>query len=161
MTTTEPKAPVEIFFSYAHKDESFKSDLVDHLAVLRRKGVISAWHDRNIDADDEWEKEISENLEKAHIILLLVSTSFLASNYCWSIEMDRAMARHASGEARVIPMILKPCDWKDAPFAKLQALPKDAKPIVSWSNADEAYLNVVDGIRRVLGKAPPNAGRKP
>jgi hypothetical protein len=90
-----------------------------------------------------------------------VSTSFLASNYCWSIEMDRAMARHASGEARVIPIILKPCDWKDAPFAKLQALPKDAKPIVSWSNADEAYLNVVDGIRRVLGKAPPNAGRKP
>lgn len=161
MTTTEPKAPVEIFFSYAHKDESFKSDLVDHLSVLRRKGVISAWHDRDIDAGDEWAKAISDNLEKANIILLLVSTSFLASNYCWSIEMDRAMARHASGDARVIPIILKPCDWSDAPFAKLQALPKDAKPIASWSSADEAYLDVVKGIRRVLDKGPPNAPRKP
>jgi len=160
MTTTEPKAPVEIFFSYAHKDESFKNDLVDHLSLLRRKNVISAWHDRDIDAGDEWATQISENLEKANIILLLVSTSFLASNYCWSIEMERAMARHAAGEARVIPIILKPCDWSDAPFAKLQALPKDAKPIASWSSPDEAYLNVVQGIRKVLDKAPPLAGRR-
>ena len=160
MTATAPKAPVDLFFSYAHKDEKFKDDLVDHLSVLRRNGVISAWHDRDINAGDEWAKAISENLEKADIILLLVSTSFLASNYCWSIEMERAMARHESGEARVIPVILKACDWKDAPFAKLQALPKDAKPIASWSSPDEAYVNVVEGIRKILGKAPPLAGRR-
>lgn len=160
MTATAPKAPVELFFSYAHKDEKFKDDLVDHLSVLRRKGVISAWHDRNIDAGDEWAKAISENLEKADIILLLVSTSFLASDYCWSIEMERAMARYESGEARVVPVILKPCDWSDTPFKKLLALPKDGKPITTWSSTDEAYVDVVMGIRKALGKPPPKAAQK-
>jgi hypothetical protein len=95
------------------------------------------------------------------VILLLVSKSFLASEYCYSKEMTRAMERHANGEARVIPIILKPCDWTGTPFAKLQALPANAKPISTWSDADEAYMDVVTKLRRVLGKPPPNAGRAP
>jgi hypothetical protein len=157
---TEPNAPVEIFISYAHKDESFKDDLVEHLAVLRKTGVISDWNDRDIDAGAEWEEAINENLEKAQLILLLVSPSFLASRYCWSIEMERALARHASGSARVIPIILRPCDWSEAPISKLQALPRDGKPISTSKNRDAAYTEVVTHIRKVLGKPPPKAMRR-
>jgi hypothetical protein len=158
MTAADPKRPTEVFFSYAHKDESFKDALLEALALLRNQGVISAWTDRDIDAGDEWAKAIDDNLERADVILLLVSNSFLASAYCYSKEMTRALERHEKGEARVIPIILRACDWTGAPFAKLQALPKDGKPISSWSNADEAYTDVATRLRKLLNK-PPNAGR--
>jgi hypothetical protein len=159
MTTTEQKAPVEIFISYARADEREKSDLTDHLAVLRYAGV-SVWHDRDINAGSDWAKEISEHLDRAKIILLLVSASFLDSDYCWSIEMERALARQASGAARVIPVILKPCSWRDAPIGKLEPLPRGGKPIASSPNRDAAYLEVVNGIRGVLGVPSPKAARR-
>jgi hypothetical protein len=161
MTATEPKVPTKIFISYSHKDENFKSDLVDHLSVLRRQGLIDAWQDRDIDAGDEWSEEIFKSLEAADMILLLVSVGFLASDFCYSKEMGRAMERHAKGEARVIPIILKPCDWTPTPFAKLQGLPKNAKPISTWADKDEAYMDVVTSLRKVLGKPPPNAPKRP
>ncbi len=95
-------------------------------------------------------------------MLLLVSASFLASNYCYEIEMKRAIARHEAGEARVIPVILRACDWKNAPFAKLQALPTDARAITSWPNRDEAFAEVAHGIReagrRFVGEGPFDPG---
>ena len=93
---------VEIFYSYSHKDEQFKDELGEHLAILRRQGVITSWHDRKIPPSTEWSKEIDAHLNSAKIILLLVSASFLASDYCYEIEMKRALERHASGDARVI-----------------------------------------------------------
>ena len=98
-----------------------------HLALLKPQGVIAGWHDRQIVAGTEWADQIGEHLESARIILLLVSSSFLASDYCYGKEMERAPEPHNKGETRVIPTILRPCDWHGAPFAKLQALPKDAK----------------------------------
>ena len=160
MTATEPKVPTKIFISYSHKDESFKSDLLDHLSVLRRQGLVDPWNDRDIVAGEEWSDAIHANLEAADMILLLVSVGFLASDFCYSKEMTRAMERHANGEARVIPIILKPCDWTTAPFAKLQGLPKNAKPISTWSDKDEAYMDVVTSLRKVLGKPPPNAPKR-
>lgn len=142
-------APLKLFFSYSHEDESFKNKLNKHLKMLQRLNVISAWQDRDISAGSEWEAEILGNLEQADIILLLVSDNFLASDYCWDKEMERALQRHEEGTARVIPIILKPVDgWYQAPFGKLQALPKDAKPITLWSNEDEAYTNIATGIRK-------------
>ena len=141
---------VEVFFSYSHKDEDLRDELATHLAMLKNQGLIKAWHDREISAGTEWADAIDENLNSADVILLLVSANFLASQYCYDIEMKRAMERHEAGETRVIPIILKPVDWSGATFGKLQALPKNAKPITTWSNPDEAFLNVAQGIRRVV-----------
>ncbi|WP_445630880.1 toll/interleukin-1 receptor domain-containing protein [Nostoc sp. DSM 114167] len=142
--------PVKVFFSYSHKDEALRDELATHLSMMKRQGVIEAWHDREITAGSEWANAIDDNLEIADIILLLVSANFLASDYCYDKEMTRAMERHETREARVIPIILKPSDWNGAPFGKLQALPKNAKPVTSWQDQDEAFLNVAQGIRRVV-----------
>ena len=147
---------VEIFFSYSHRDEKMRDRLADHLANLRRQGVITAWHDRRISAGQEWAGAIDEHLDSAKIILLLVSPSFMASDYCYSVEVKRAMERHEFGEARVIPVILRPVDWKGAPFEKLQALPKNAKPISQWVDRDLAFKDVVEGIRKALESLATN-----
>lgn len=140
-----------LFFSYSHKDEALRNELQEHLEMLRRSGAIETWHDRMICAGDELEHVIDENLESADVILLLVSSSFLASNYCYHVEVKRAMERHDSGEARVIPIILRPCDWQqDAPFRKLLAAPTDGRAVTLWPNQDEAFLNVVGQIRQAL-----------
>ncbi|OYE03747.1 toll/interleukin-1 receptor domain-containing protein [Nostoc sp. 'Peltigera membranacea cyanobiont' 232] len=141
---------VKVFFSYSHKDEVLRDELATHLSMMKRQGVIEAWHDREITAGSEWANAIDDNLEVADIILLLVSANFLASDYCYDKEMTRAMERHETRETRVIPVILKPTDWNGAPFGKLQALPKNAKPVTTWPDQDEAFLNVAQGIRRVV-----------
>lgn len=138
---------VEVFFSYSHRDETLKDELVKHLSILQRQGIISGWHDRKILAGDEWDHAINQHLDSADIILLLISSDFIASSYCWDVEVIRAMERHTSGTALVIPIILRKVDWTGAPFAKLQALPKNAQPIKSWSDQDEALEDVAQGIR--------------
>ncbi len=143
-------APIDVFISYSDKDEELLKEFVTHLASLRRQGKITAWHNRAIEAGEEWEAKIKNQLETARIVFLLISPSFMASDSCYDIEMQRAIARHNQGTARVIPIILRPCDWKESPFSKLQVLPKDAKPVTQWSNRDAAFLNVVEGIRKAV-----------
>src|SRR5437764_167975 len=129
---------VEIFCSYAHEDEPLRSALVKHLSALRHQGLITSWYDREIDAGQEWAKEIEKHLNTAHIILLLVSSDFLDSGYCYGVELKRAMERHRGGEACVIPIILRPVDWEDEPLGQLNVLPFDGRPVTSWPNPDEA-----------------------
>lgn len=148
LTASPVNPPLEVFISYSHKDESLKDELYVHLSTLIRQGKIKPWQDRAIEAGTEWDAEIKARLESAEVILLLITPRFIASPYCFEQEMQRAMERHAEGTARVIPIIMKPCDWQDTPFSKLQVLPKDAKPVTAWSDQDEALLNVVQGIRR-------------
>lgn len=147
---TAQKQPIKIFFSYAHKDEPLRDELSKHLAILKRQGVISEWHDRLISPGEKWADVIDDRINQAQIILLLVSSDFLASDYCYEIEMRRALERDESGEAVVIPIILRPCSWKGGLFEKLQALPKDAKPVTSWANPDEAFTNIAEGIRATV-----------
>ncbi|MEX2247121.1 MAG: FxSxx-COOH system tetratricopeptide repeat protein, partial [Dehalococcoidia bacterium] len=142
--------PIELFYSYSHRGEDLRDELERHLKILQREGAISNWHDRRITAGREWGGEISEHLESSGIILLLVSADFIASDYCWDVEVKRAIERHEAGTARVIPVILRDCDWHSAPFGKLQALPKDGKPITSWPNRDEAFADVARGIRKAI-----------
>lgn len=140
---------IDVFFSYSHKDEATRDELETHMAMLKRQGVINAWHDRRIVAGCELDGEISANLERAGIVLLLVSPYFLASHYCYDVEMGRAMERHEAGEARVIPIIIDPCDWHVAPFGKLRALPEDGKPISKFPNVHDAFLQITKEIRRI------------
>ena len=152
----EPTGPgenaIEIFYSYAHEDEALRKELEKHLTSLQRQGIIAGWHDRLISAGTEWEHEIDSHLNTAGIILLLISSSFIASKYCYSIEMKRALERHEAREARVIPIILRPVYWKNMPFGKLQVLPTEGKPVDSshWHNHDEAFANIVEGIHKVI-----------
>ena len=141
---------IDLFYSYAHEDEVLRNELDKHLSLLRREGLIKDWHDREIGAGTEWEREINIHLKTAQVILLLVSADFLASEYCYGIEMERAIERHEAGEARVIPIILRPADLKSAPFSKLQPLPTNGIPITEWSNRDRAFVNVTEGIRKAV-----------
>src|SRR5579871_3237885 len=105
---TEGQIPVEIFCSYAHEDETWLRKLETHLSPLKRQGSISLWHDRLIAPGTDWASPIDAHLETASVILLLVSADFFASDYCYGVEMQRALEREAAGEARVIPLLVRP-----------------------------------------------------
>lgn len=143
---------VDIFFAYAQADEPLRNALEKHLSILKRQGFIMSWHDQKILPSQEWEQETLLHLHKAHLILLLVSSDFLASDYSYGIEFKKAMERHRRGEATVIPVILRPVDWKHGYLEKLQVLPLGGKPVTSWPNQDEGFLSVAEGIRKVVEK---------
>ena len=149
----------KLFFSYSHVDETLRDQLEVHLSALKRQGLIDPWHDRRIAPGDAFDNTISAELEAAHIILLLISSDFIASRYCYEVETSRALERHDAKEARVIPVVLRPCDWHDLPFGKLLALPTDGKPITQWADIDDAFLDVVRGIKAAIAEMDaPTAG---
>jgi hypothetical protein len=150
-----------VFFSYSHKDEALRDQLEAHLSLLRNQGLIDVWYDRRIVAGDAFDAAIFKELETADIILLLVSSDFLNSTYCFAREMGRAMERHNSGATRVIPVILRHCDWQSSPFGSLMAAPRDGKPVVSWPDQDEALADVAKQVRRAVESIPAVAPRIP
>src|SRR5438105_3937697 len=143
---------IEIFCCYARKDQSLLQSLKTHLMPLQWQGLITIWSDTDINAGMEWEEEIKKHLDTAQIILLLISPDFMASEYCYSKEMQRAMQRHELGEAYVIPILLRPTYWKGAPFEKLQLLPTNAKPVIdqSWHTQDNELYDVAEHISTVV-----------
>ena len=134
--TPDRKKPINVFCSYDPKDERLQKELLKHLSMLEADGIIAIQQD--------WEDETNIHTNVAHIILLLVSTDFLAN----STEMRQVLKRHEEGIARVIPIILRPVDWEASRLTHLKALPTNAKPIVRWGNRDEAFLDVAVGIRK-------------
>jgi len=142
--------PASAFISYSHRDERLINDLTDHLATLRRQSLIDDWRDRKIVAGMDWESAIDDRLETADLILLGISPFFIASDYCQGRELTRALERHRAGQARVIPVLLRPVDWEGSPVGALQALPKNAKPVTEWRNRHQAFREIVRGIREAL-----------
>lgn len=138
-----------MFLSYSHVDEQYKIELDKHLSVLRRSGYVLTWNDRMIPAGAEWELEIDENIRSADIILLLISADFINSDYCYGKEMDIALARHDEGEAVVIPIIVRHAYLDGTPFMSLQAFPKDARPVASFTGKDETYAQITRAIQGV------------
>jgi len=143
---------IKVFFSYSHKDKKLRSELEKYLNHLKRQQLIVGWHDGEIEAGKEWAQEINQHLSEAHIILLLISQDFMSSDYCYDIEMQKALERHKAGEAQVIPIILRPAIWENSPIGKLQALPTGAKPIIMWSNKELAFMDVAKGIQKAIEK---------
>src|SRR6266700_1424162 len=138
---------MNVFLSYAYKDEPWRDELAAYLSNLRWQGIISDWHERNIGLGREWSREIDPDLDTAQIILLLVSPDFVHSEYCYSLEMKHALQKHAARQARVIPIMLRPIiDWEDTPFTGLPTLPTYGTPVTTWPDRQEALLNVVKGI---------------
>jgi hypothetical protein len=146
------ESQLAVFFSYAPADDHWRQELEKHLSLLKREGLIAGWHQRAILAGQEVAQAIDAQFTTARLILLLVSPDFLASDYCWGVEMQQAMERHEAGEAVVIPIIVRPVDWRTAIFARLQALPTAGEPITSalWHSTDEALLDVAQGIRKTV-----------
>jgi CheY-like chemotaxis protein len=152
------RAPVTLFYSYAHEDEALRDELQGHLTILERRGVIRSWHDRAITAGSDWGHEIDQRLRTADVVLLLISKDFIASDYIFGVELDVAMQRQRSGDAVVVPILLRdvdlqPEDADGLPFVNLlksQGLPRDWKPVTSWSNRDEAWTNVARGLRETV-----------
>jgi DNA polymerase III delta prime subunit len=143
-------SPVKVFYSYAHEDEALCQELEKHLSLLQRQGLVTGWSDRQITPGKNWEEAIDERLMTASVILLLISPDFLASDYCYGIEMQQALERHRVKEACVIPVLLRPVDWQGAPFAHLQCLPRNGKSVTEWSNRDAAFRDVARGIRLAI-----------
>lgn len=159
MTIPNTVEPKRVFVSYSHKDEAMVNRLLDHLIGLEIDGLIQVWHDRAIDAGEEWRKLIEENLNKSNIILLMVSSHFLASDFCRNVEMEQALARHEERRAIVIPVILRKVNWKTERFGKLNALPRDGKPITKWGDRDEAFAYISTAIRGLVTNPNPSKTR--
>lgn len=141
---------LEVFFSYSSADEELCKRLLSHLSSLKRQGIIGEWRNCQIQAGQNREEEIDRHLDSAHIILLLVSADFIESDHCISNELKRAMERHEIDKARVIPIILRAVDLCGMPFEKLQPLPKNGNAVTSWSNQDEAFVDIAKGIRAAI-----------
>ena len=138
------------FISYSHRDEQRLQRLKTHLSVLRRDGQIEHWFDREILAGAEIDSEINAQLARCDLFLLLVSPDFLASDYCYEREMAIALERHRANEAQVVPVILEPCDWRNTVLGGLKAVPHDGHPIARWANENDAFLDVVQELRRII-----------
>ncbi len=141
--------PVTLFYSYAHQDIELRDEFEVHLTILRRQGLIDDWHDRKIGAGTEWEQQILAQLGSAKIIVMLVTPYFIASDYCYTIEMNLALERHQAGEVRVIPILLRPCLWQETPLAMLQVLPADRVPVTEHTDRHRAFVDITLAIRDV------------
>ncbi|SRR5712692_2694539 len=148
--TDTPKQEIKLFYCYAREDKPLRDELEKHLSWLKRRYQLTNWHDREILPGEEWEKAIDTHLNSAHLILLLISPDFMASDYCYGKELQRALERHKAGTCRVVPILLRPTFWEDAPFSGLQLLPANAKPVTSWRDRDEAFQDVVTEINRTI-----------
>jgi hypothetical protein len=150
------------FISYSHSDEKALDRLHKHLAVLAREEELSTWHDRAILPGDKIEGKIAAELDECGLFIALVSPDYLASQYCYDKEFERAQVLAEAGQLRIVPIILEPCDWLSSPISQYKALPKDGLPISEWTNPNMAYLNIVTGLRAVLDASPvPIADREP
>ena len=155
MPSPDNTAPVSLFYSYAHEDEVLRGELAGHLKILERRGLISAWHDRQIVPGQAWGQAIDEHLTSADLVLLLVSKDFIGSDYIWGVELAQAMQRQQAQQCEVVPILVRavdidPADAEDLPFLKLQALPPDLLPVTSWTNRDEAWTQVAKGLRATV-----------
>jgi len=156
-----PTEPVQFlgstsFISYAQEDESLCEELEKHLKTLQRQNAIASWHDRKIVAGMELKNEIHQHLNRAGIILLMVSPDFIASDYHWTVEVTRALERNASGKARVIPVLLRHTDWEMPPIDKFLPLPRNRQPVKNWSDRDEAFVEIVKEIREEVTRLTAN-----
>jgi len=143
----------KIFISYSREDVNIvESKLIRSLRNLERHDKIIIWYDKKLQAGDEWDPEIKKQLQEANIILFIVSLDFIANDYIWDVEIKNAIERHNNIKTTVIPIILSPCDWAGnaTPFSKLQVVPTKGKPITTFENQDEAWLEVLQAIKKVI-----------
>jgi tetratricopeptide (TPR) repeat protein len=156
---TSVEVPIELFYSYAHEDEQYRIELEKYLAYMRRKGTIATWYDRRISAGASLDGTISEYLERAHIILCLLSADFAASDYVNDVELKRALERLDRGEARVVGIVIRPIP-QGFPLDRRILIPTDAKPIITWDPVESGYVDVVTHLQRVVDEIRAELARR-
>lgn len=139
---------LEVFIAYARADKQHLVEFHKHLSSLKRENVVSIWYDGEILCGDRWESELKPKLESADIIIALISSDFIASEYCWEQELSRGIERHEEGSARLFPLLLRKCDWNA--LRHIQLVPSDGLAVTSWPNQDKAYTDVVKHLRKVI-----------
>ncbi|MCP1168211.1 toll/interleukin-1 receptor domain-containing protein [Limimaricola litoreus] len=144
---------MKAFISYSHADYRYVERLHVHLKPLKRQNGLETWYDRDLLAGDYLDKEVMQNLEDSDIFIAMTSPDFIASDYCYSTEMKRAVDLQNSGCLRIVSIILEPCQWKDTPLAKFLVTPRDGKPISEHTSENSAFLYIADAIKNVLSDA--------
>ncbi len=142
------------FISYSHSDEYTVKPLHTHMSQLTREGDLTSWFDGEILAGGSLNEDINSKLNKADLFIAIVSPDYLNSAYCYDIEFQKALGRFAEGQLKIVPVIAQPCDWKSSPFGKFKAIPKDGKPISEWTNENNAFLNIIDELRKLVTEDP-------
>ncbi|MFM9087676.1 MAG: toll/interleukin-1 receptor domain-containing protein, partial [Cyanobium sp.] len=145
-------APLKVFISYAHEDSPWVEKLKSHLSLMERQGILKVWHDRCLTAGEHWAEAIDHALAEAQIVLLLISPDFMNSDYCFGKEMQEALAREQRKDAVVVPVLMRPCDWESAPFAKSNVVPSDNRPVSTHPGGEDEALALVAGELRRLAK---------
>jgi len=143
---------LSLFISYSHTDETFRDQLRGALMAYERKGELVPWDDTKIIPGQKWESEILENLERADIIVLLLSNDFISSDYCYQKEFERARERDAAGECVIVPIVVRACPFQKLELGKIQAIQPKGKPIKSATDRDAAWLEVTKQMDRVIAR---------
>ncbi|HEX2093580.1 MAG TPA: toll/interleukin-1 receptor domain-containing protein [Longimicrobiaceae bacterium] len=142
---------LKIFISYAHKDEAYKDELRNRLKIIGRSCPIEYWDDRELFAGTLVDEEIFERLNAADITCLLISSDFVASDYCWTREMASALEQYERHGKLPVPIIVRRTpSWQDEKIGKHVALPKDGKPLSDWRTQDDFWADVEEGLRRLI-----------
>lgn len=141
---------MKLFICYSHEDEKYRVRFEKHLKQMQREGTIDSWSDRKIIPGKDWNNEIDSNIENSELIIFLISQDFIASEYCYEVEMQKALQQADNGISVVVPVIIRACLWETLPFGKYQALPKDGKPIKSWNDPDKGWMDVEIGLKKVI-----------
>jgi hypothetical protein len=131
-----------LFISYSRRDGYFFEELTTHLKLLQRKRVIDTWHEGRVGAGEDWNRIIRTQVEQANIIILLISSDFLSSDYIWKHEFSEAFERHKRKEVSILPIIIRPCNWQVSPIANLQVFPLNAMPVSSSPNIDRVWVDI-------------------
>ncbi len=151
---------MKAFLSYTHRDLHYLERLKVHLAPMKREHVITEWTDHEIKAGQNLNTEISEALLDSQLFISLLSPDYLASQYCYDIEFKKAQTMQEEGRLIIIPLVVEPCDWQKTPFGNLKAVPRDGKAVSEWTNENNAFLNVIDELRRIVSAATPNSAEQ-
>src|SRR5258706_6331876 len=143
--------PLKVFYCYAKEDEELRDQLTNHLTPLRRVRKLTLWLDVMIQAGSDWKLEVEKHLQEADIILLLISPDFMASDYCYNLQLTVAFNYYEAGKVDIIPIILRPVLWEETPIKRLPIILPTSKIAVSlWPNHDQAFMNIAAGIRDVV-----------
>ena len=151
-----PNKKKEIFLSYSHKDESYKDEFVKHLSGLKRLNIIDIWDDRQVKIGDKWDEKIKKHLSDSDIVFFLMSPDFLASEYINDTEIKNTIERHNKNEVRIVPVFVRPCDFKSSILSDFQGVPRDSKYISLWDNQDSAFVQIIQELKKILYEFKPN-----
>ena len=138
------------FISYSHNDSEMLDMLHKHLAQLKREGILKDWTDQNILAGGNLNNQINSALIGASVFIALISPDYIASNYCYEKEFQKALELEQQKKIIIIPVILEPCDWLNTPFSQFKAIPKDGKAVTLWENKNNAFLDIIQNIRKII-----------